>query len=147
MTLSPRLAAIQAKADPRALARIEAFRALLRVHDMSRGFVIDAETIHTLFEIKEPYGLWRKRKLTHFKEFKDYARDGKTWLVTVDCAAVMALGNASKVGGLYSCMVSAAMCDFVEQPGNERLRDFRVMMEEAEKMGRENERLEGLFDE
>lgn len=106
-------AEIRAKADPAALASIGVFESVCHLWDMSQGFHIDAEWVHLMFEIKEPYPLWRTRKLTHFKEFRDYVRNGKEWLVTSETARVMGMGNPSTVGAVYSCLISASMVEYM----------------------------------
>jgi hypothetical protein len=135
-----RLDNLRRKADPEALAKLDLFLAMCIADPLEIGFTIDAKTVHALFEIKEPFGLWRSRKLTHLKEFKDYARANDKWLLSPDSAMIVAMGNPGKLGALYAYYVACAVCERTE--GRSPLEVF----EEAHRYADEIARLDRMME-
>lgn len=136
---------VYSKADPVELRKIRRFEDAINERQMDDGVPINARFVHSAFSVKEPFPLWWSRKLTHFKEFRDYVRDadeeGRTVFVTTDVARVMALGNASQMGAIYSVLTSARIMKAMPGVG------IFEMMDHANERWDENERLDRLFSE
>lgn len=143
--------------NPSEMLAIETLESTLSLFTMAKGFCIDAEMIHVLFQIKQPLGLWISGKLTHCKPYRDYVKTtevegaigagGHTsskknkWMLTIDTARVVCLGNNGKTGAVYSVLTTARLMHM--RPGLDPIE----FMREAQEHARENERLEALFDE